>query len=115
MTRSTTYVRARGLSIVELMVAMAIALVGMIVIFQVFAISEGVNRTAVNGSDAQQNGAYTTYVLQQEIREAGWGFNNSQALGCATLAYNATMGGPPALLTPAAQMPAGSTPADRPR
>src|SRR5215470_1136882 len=90
----------RGFGIVEVMVAMVIALIGMIVIFQIFEISESYNRTAVSGSDAQQNGAYSLYVLQQEIRESGWGFNNSQALGCNVLAYNATLGGPPALLTP---------------
>jgi type IV pilus assembly protein PilW len=95
-------IRPRGFSIVEIMVAMVIALLGMLVIFQVFAIAESYNRTAINGSDAQQNGAYALYVLQQEMREAGWGFNNSQALGCNVLAYNSTLGGPPAALTPGA-------------
>ena len=102
MNRRTNRNHLRGFGIVEVMVAMVIALLGMIVIFQVFAISESYNRTAVTGSDAQQNGAYSLYVLQQEIREAGWGFNNSQALGCNVLAYNATLGGPPAALTPGA-------------
>jgi type IV pilus assembly protein PilW len=100
MSRRIAIRRQRGFGIVEIMVAMVIALVGMIVIFQIFEISEGFNRTAVSGSDAQQNGAYSLSVLQQEIRQAGWGFNNSQALGCNVLAYNATLGGPPALLTP---------------
>jgi type IV pilus assembly protein PilW len=107
MNKSVT-TRSRGFGIVEVMVAMVIALLGMIVIFQVFALSEGINRTAVTGSDAQQNGAYSLYVLQEEIRQAGWGFNNSQALGCAALAYSSTVGGPPAALTPPAQMPAGA-------
>jgi type IV pilus assembly protein PilW len=84
--------RAAGFSIIEIMVAMVIALLGMIVIFQVFAVEESVNRTASSGSDAQQNGAYSLAVLQQETREAGWGFNNSQALGCNVVAYNATLG-----------------------
>ncbi|HTS54531.1 MAG TPA: PilW family protein [Burkholderiales bacterium] len=100
MSRRATTDRQRGFGIVEVMVAMLIALVGMIVIFQIFEISESYNRTAVSGSDAQQNGAYSLYLLQQEIRQAGWGFNNTQALGCSVLAYNATLGGPPALLTP---------------
>jgi type IV pilus assembly protein PilW len=106
MKRPFTTYRFRGFGIVEVMVAMLIALLGMIVIFQVFAISESVNRTAVTGSDAQQNGAYALYMLEQEIRQAGWGFNSSQALGCSVIAYNATMGGPPAALTPGA--PAGT-------
>ena len=96
MNRHLTPARARGFGIVEIMVSMVIALLGMIVIFQVFAISESYNRTAVTGSDAQQNGAYSLYVLQQEIRQAGWGFNNSQALGCNVLAYNSAIGALPA-------------------
>lgn len=97
--------RSLGFGIVEVMVSMVIALLGMIVIFQVFAISESYNRTAVSGSDAQQNGAYAMYVLQQEIRQAGWGFNSAQALGCSVVAYSSTVGGPPAALTPLALMP----------
>ncbi len=101
MNRLITTTGSRGFGIVEVMVAMVIALLGMIVIFQVFAISESYNRTAVSGSDAQQNGAYSLYVLQQEIREAGWGFNNSQALGCNALAYNSALGAlPPYTLGP---------------
>jgi len=96
MNRSTTKTRSRGFGIVEIMVAMVIALLGMIVIFQVFAISESYNRTSVSGSDAQQNGAYSVFVLQEELRQAGWGFNNSQALGCTVLAYNAAIGAVPA-------------------
>jgi type IV pilus assembly protein PilW len=102
MNRHLTTARPLGFGIVEIMVSMVIALLGMIVIFQVFAISESYNRSAVTGSDAQQNGAYSLYVLQQEMREAGWGFNNSQALGCNVLAYHSTLGGPPAALTPGA-------------
>jgi len=97
--------RSLGFGIVEVMISMVIALLGMIVIFQVFAISESYNRTAVSGSDAQQNGAYAVYVLQQEIRQAGWGFNSAQSMGCSVVAYSSTIGGPPAALTPAALMP----------
>lgn len=102
MNRSITATGARGFSIVEIMVAMALAMLGMIVIFQVFAVSEGYNRTASSGSDAQQNGAYSLTMLEQEIRQAGWGFNNSQVVGCNVLAYSQTIGGPPAALTPGA-------------
>ena len=92
MNRIVTTACARGFGLVEIMVAMVIAMVGMIVIFQVFALSESYNRTAISGSDAQENGAYSLYVLEQEIRAAGWGFNNSQALGCNVLAYNSSVG-----------------------
>ncbi|HYL19462.1 MAG TPA: PilW family protein [Burkholderiales bacterium] len=92
MNRIVTTACARGFGLVEIMVAMVIAMVGMIVIFQVFALSESYNRTAISGSDAQENGAYSLYVLEQEMRAAGWGFNNSRALGCNVLAYNSSLG-----------------------
>ena len=82
-----------GFSLVEIMVAMVIGLVGMLVIFQVFAVSEGYRRTATGGSDAQQNGAVALYLLQREMRQAGWGFNSSSALGCNVHAYDASQGG----------------------
>ncbi len=44
--------RAAGFSLVELMVGVIIAIIGSIVIFQVFAVSENYKRTSVAGSDA---------------------------------------------------------------
>jgi type IV pilus assembly protein PilW len=84
--------RNAGFTLVEIMVGMVIALIGMIVIFQVFAIEENVNRTTSSGSDAQQNGVYSLAMLQQSARKAGWGFNTSRAMGCNVIAYNAATG-----------------------
>ena len=81
-----------GLSIVELMVAMFIGLVGILVIFEVFSASEGYRRTTTSGSDAQQNGALALFTIQHELQQAGYGFNTSQAMGCTLLAYDSTQG-----------------------
>jgi type IV pilus assembly protein PilW len=101
--------RETGFSIVELMVAVAIGLIGILVIFQVFAVSEGYRRTSTSGSDAQQAGALAIYVLEHELRQAGWGFNHQSAIGCNVSAYDALRGGPlpsytlvPVRITPAA-------------
>src|SRR6267378_2425809 len=62
---------SRGFSMVELMVAMVISLIGVIIIFQVFETSEGVRRTATSGGDAQQNGAVALYFMERDLRNAG--------------------------------------------
>lgn len=46
--------RHAGFSLVELMVAVVIGLIGTLVMFQVFAVSEGQKRTTASGGDGQQ-------------------------------------------------------------
>jgi len=98
---------ASGFSLVEIMVAMVIGLVGILVIFQVFSVSEGYRRTTSGGGDAQQNGAVALYVLEHEIRQAGWGFNSQNAIGCNVQVYDKQQGA----LAPYTLVPVRITPA----
>ncbi len=59
---------AAGVSLVELMVAMVIALIGTIIIFQVFEASEGIRRTTTRGVDEQQNGILALNFLENYLR-----------------------------------------------
>lgn len=77
-----------GFSLVELMVGVIIALIGSIVIFQVFAVSESYKRTSVAGSDAQQGGLISLYTIERDARIAGFGLNDTTLLGCTIRAYN---------------------------
>ncbi|MBK8113790.1 MAG: PilW family protein [Candidatus Accumulibacter sp.] len=72
----------RGFTLVEVMVAMVIGMIGIIIMMQVFASAEGQKRTTTGTGDAQSNGAMAIYTLQRDIREAGYGFNAMNALGC---------------------------------
>src|SRR2546428_8334843 len=101
----------RGFSMVELMVAMLIGLLGMIIIFQVFEVSEGIKRTTTSGGDAQQNGAIALYVMERDLRNAGMGFNDAPLAGCTILAYDSTRTTPNfnMLLAPVLICAAGST------
>lgn len=65
---------ARGFSLVELLVAVAIGLVVTLAVFGVLAASEGRKRTSVSLNDANQSGAYAAYTLDRMIRSAGTGF-----------------------------------------
>jgi type IV pilus assembly protein PilW len=81
---------AAGVSLVELMVAMVIALIGTIIIFQVFEASEGIRRTTTSGGDAQQNGVLGLHVVENDLRNAGMGFSDTTVVGCTVKAYDGT-------------------------
>jgi type IV pilus assembly protein PilW len=62
-----------GFSLVEVLVGMTVSLLGMIVIFQVFSVSQGYKQATTSSGDSQQNGALALYGLQRDIRMAGFG------------------------------------------
>jgi len=66
-----------GFSLVDIMVGMVIALLGVIIIFQVFSVSEGIKRTTTSGGDALQNGSSALFYLGRSLRQAGYGFFSS--------------------------------------
>lgn len=85
---SASYPAQRGFSLVEIMVAMVISLLGMIVIFQVFSISEAQKRTTTGGSDAQTSGNIALFGIEREMRMAGYGFASTTLLNCSIQAYD---------------------------
>jgi type IV pilus assembly protein PilW len=86
-----THRREHGFSLVELLVATAIGLIGIIIMLQVFENAEGVRRTTVSGGDAQQNGALALYALERDVRNAGMGINDIGLLAppCNIVGYDA--------------------------
>ena len=84
--------RARGLTMVELLVAMVISLIAITAIFQVFSVFEGQKRTTMGGGEAQTNGALALFTLERELRQAGYGVNSTDYLGCNTLVWDETTG-----------------------
>lgn len=83
---------AGGFSLVELMVAVVIGLIGSIVIFQVFGIFEGQKRTTTSAGDAQQNGMLALIALERDARAAGYGLNFLPLVGCSVIGHD-TAGG----------------------
>jgi type IV pilus assembly protein PilW len=109
--------RPRGFTLVEVMVAMVIGMIGIIIMMQVFASAEGQKRTTTGTGDAQSNGAMAIYTLQRDIREAGYGFNAMNALGCALVlpapaSRTLTQLGPVIINPPTAEVPAGDANTD---
>ena len=83
-----------GLSMVELMIGLVIGMIAVIVMMQVFSVSEGYKRTTTGGDDAQNNGAIALYALQRDLRQSGLGFSAFQVIGCnVTLRAGVTLNG----------------------
>lgn len=84
-------IRQYGFSLVEIMVGMAIGLLGMVVIMQVFSVTESGKQTTTTGGDAQQKAALSVHTIEHDLRMAGYGINGvPELMGCNIQAYNAT-------------------------
>lgn len=82
----------RGFTLTEVMVAMVIAMVGIVMMFQIIQDAEGRKRTTAAGGDAQIAGSIALYHLERDIRPAGNGFGNlaSASMNCTVNAYDTT-------------------------
>jgi len=69
----------RGVGLIEVMVSIVIAMLLVLVIYQIYEVSEGQKRTITAGSDAQQNAAYGLYVLGRDLAIAGNGIASAAA------------------------------------
>ena len=75
----------QGLSLVEVLVAVAIGLIGVLIITQAYITGDAFNRATTGAGGAQTNGLVSLYTMERDARNAGYGFNNSAALGCGNL------------------------------
>jgi len=105
MTTLPTSRREAGMSLVELMVGMAIGLIGIVIITHLYLTNEDYKRSTAGAGTAQTNGAIALYTMERDLRMAGYGLNHSGALGCSCATagcspvqyyYNGTYSSPPA-------------------
>lgn len=79
----------QGVSLVEILVGVAIGLIGIVMMFQLMQNWETRKRTTSAGSDAQVSGSIASYRLATDIRQGGYGFGNGNTvLGCNVSAYD---------------------------
>ena len=76
--------RARGFSLVELMVALAVGLVALLFATRLVVNGELNKDAAIGGSDSMQNGMLALYSLSNDAAQAGWGMNDTLVAGCPT-------------------------------
>jgi type IV pilus assembly protein PilW len=86
-----------GMSLMEILIAMAIGLIGIVVITQTYLVNESYKRSTTSAGGAQTNGALALFSIEREARMAGWGISWSSALGCSSIQwhYNGAYSNPP--------------------
>lgn len=70
-----------GISLVELLVGLAIGLIGMLVIIQTMAIWGARTASNISGGDARTSGAIGMYYLERDLGQGGLGFGVTNAPG----------------------------------
>jgi type IV pilus assembly protein PilW len=90
--------RQRGVTLIELMVAVIIGLVVTLAVTSLLIFGESSKRTTTATNDMGQTGAYAAYVLDRAVRAAGSGFTQSWSLaGAFGCLLNATLPSTPSL------------------
>lgn len=74
---------AKGFTLIELMVGLALGLITTLIVAQVMINASENQRTTTQGTDAQINGASAVYMLSRDLQAAGYGVISKAAdLGC---------------------------------
>lgn len=71
--RARHFALQQGFTIIELMVAVAIGLITVLIMNQALFFSEGYRRSATSGGDVQTSGSLAMFMLQRDLRNAGYG------------------------------------------
>src|SRR5574340_1284919 len=78
MARNIVHVaNARGFSLIELMVGLAVGLLAVVAIAASYSAFENQKQRTTAGADAQENGLMAIAQIEQDARNAGAGFANS--------------------------------------
>ena len=94
-----------GFSLIEIMIGIVIGMIAVLVIYQVFALAEGIKRNTTSVGDAQQNGLLSSFILNVQLANAnnGYAYAMKELGTCAPTANPATTFRPiPVLITPGA-------------
>lgn len=75
--------RQTGFSLIEILVALLIGMIGIIVMMQVFSLSEERKRTTSAGGEAQNNAVIALDGMQRDIGQSGYGFALTRLLNCS--------------------------------
>jgi type IV pilus assembly protein PilW len=83
--------RIRGFSLIELMVSIVIGMIAILVVMQVFALSESSRRTTTGSDDAQNAGSIAMVLLQRDMKQAGYGLSSATTAGAAPRLLGCTL------------------------
>jgi type IV pilus assembly protein PilW len=88
--RTRIAVAERGVSLVEILVGLAIGLIGVLIMFQTVSVWDARSRSSTSTSDAQVAGSLAMFALERDIRGAGEGFGTAPAvdMGCTVTGFD---------------------------
>jgi len=79
--------RQLGMSLVEVLVAVAIGLIGILIITQAYLTGDKFNRSTMGEGGAQTNGTIALFTIERDVRQAGYGIADSRAFACGNIKY----------------------------
>ncbi|MBV1774632.1 PilW family protein [Burkholderiaceae bacterium DAT-1] len=77
-----------GFSLIELLVALGVGILALLAVTTALVNADQQRRVTVSGGDAQSTGILSSYLVERDIRMAGFGMSGLAALSCNTLTYN---------------------------
>ena len=82
----------RGISLIEILVGVAIGLIGVLAIFQTVAIWDRHTQTTTSGGDAQVAGTLALFNIERDFKQSGHGFGGAPlpVMGCNVNAFDNT-------------------------
>lgn len=117
VTRPLPAARQRGFSLIEVLVGLLIAMIGVVIMMEVLISSEQRTRTTTTGNDATSSGAVMMHMLKRDLVQAGYGINVVNLLGCTVTLpapVNKTIPLAPIVINPATSVvPAADANTDR--
>lgn len=85
MNRLPAIRRARGFSLVELMVSVVIGMLALMFATRLILGAEQNKQAALGGSDSMQNGMLAMFSISNDAAQAGYGLNDPIIVGCDTI------------------------------
>ena len=76
--------RARGVSLIEVLVGITVGMIGILIVFQTFSIWNKYSQTTTSGADARIAGTLAMFNLERDLKLAGFGFAQAPTadMGC---------------------------------
>lgn len=87
-TKQTKRVTQKGVTLIELMVALVIGLIVSLAVYTVLSNNEGRKRTTTSINDIDQTASYVSYMLDKSLRSAGTGFSGGRNPRSVSLSSN---------------------------
>jgi type IV pilus assembly protein PilW len=85
MNHTLSLRRARGFSLVELMVSVVVGMLALMFATRLITGAEQNKQAALGGSDSMQNGMLAMFSISNDAAQAGYGLNDPIVVGCDTV------------------------------